>query len=85
MVRATIRAPRMFPRKRRSTIVTRMKPSREVMEDRVGRVMDEVAPVVEGDDLHARGQDAFRSALHFFFDALERCIEIGAFAHEHDA
>ena len=37
-------------------------PFREVMEDRVGRVMDEVAPVVEGDDLHARGQNAFRSA-----------------------
>ena len=38
-------------------------PFREVMEDGVSRVVDEVAPIVEGNDLHARRQDVFRSAL----------------------
>ena len=60
-------------------------PFREIMEDRVGRVMDELAPVVEGDDLHALGQDLFVQLLHLFLDAPDRFIKRGAFAHEHDA
>ena len=44
---------------------------RQVVQDRVGRVVDEVAPVVEGDDLDARRQDVVVQLLHLLVDALD--------------
>ena len=57
----------------------------EVVEDGVGGVANELAPVVEGEDLHAPGQDLFVQLLHFILDALDRFVERGPFTHEHDA
>ena len=57
----------------------------EVVEDRVRRMVDQVAPVVEGDHLHARGQDVLVQLFHLFVEAIDGRIEIGAFPHEHDA
>ena len=86
IVRATMRAPLILPRKRSSTSVTSMKAVRQVVQDCMGRVVDEVAPVVEGDDLHARRQDAAIQLLHLLRATPSSvCIEVCAFPHEHDA
>ena len=51
----------------------------------MGRIVDEVAPVVEGHDLHAGGQDLLVQLLHFLVDPLEGRVELRALTHEHDA
>ncbi len=85
IVSATMRAARIFPRKRRSTTVTRMRPSVRLWRTVSGRIVDEVAPVVERHDLDAGRQDAAVQLLDFLVDGLQGRVETGAFPHEDDA
>ena len=40
---------------------------------------------MNGNDLHARGQDVVVQLLHFFVESLQRRVRIGAFPQERDA
>ena len=58
---------------------------REVFQDSVGRVVYQIAPIVERNDFHARRQKFFVQLLHLLVNTPYRIIKVGSLAHEHDA
>ena len=85
MVSATINAPRTLPRNRNRMIATRMMPSRQIVQHRVGGVVHQIAAVEERNDLHAGRQDVLVQFLHFLVNGLQRRVGLRAFAQQHDA
>ena len=70
MVMATMRAARTFPRNSIRMIVTRMKPSRQIVQHRMRGEAHQIAAIDERNDLHAGRQDVIVQFLNFLVNAL---------------
>ena len=57
----------------------------EIVQDGVGRVVDQITAIKKRDDRDSRRQDMLVEFLHFLMDALDRGLGGRAFPQQHDA